>query len=244
MASTFRTVLLALCAGSALTAATAPPSEPESLAIEEIKTLRQERPRFPATMRAIGVKEGSVSLVVSVDEFGAVTDVFVAESSRQAFADSALKSIQNWEFEPARYNGTPFPSTLRLDLDFRLGRSLQWQTFTAPVETNVARKHAAENPVTAIALRKLDNIPMPVEIVEPETLEDGQATIEFYIDELGNVRCPKLLGGNDLEFARRAIDAISRWRFEPPMAGGVRTNTVVRQTFHYQDGRLATSKPR
>lgn len=214
------------------------------LEIEEVVALQQENPRFPATMRSLGVKSGFASVVLSIDETGAVQDILVAEYSRKAFADSALKSLNNWTFQPARYNGTPFPSTIRLDLDFELGRNLKWQTFTAPVETNITHSYKDEEPVTSMTLRELDAIPLPLRIVEPEPVAHGQATIEFYIDELGNVRCPKLLQGDDLEFGRKVIDAVSQWRFQPPLAAGSRTNAVVTQTFYYQDGSLSTSAPR
>ena len=214
-----------------------------ALEIVDIVPLSTEEPRFPATMRAIGVKEGKVGLVVGVSESGSITDLFVVECTRRAFAQSALKSVGDWTFQPATYNGVPFPSTLRIDVDFELDRNLRWQTFTAPVETNIAQSSHNEEPVKAATLEQLDSIPLPLEIVEPERWAQGQATIEFYIDELGNVRCPKLISGTNLDFGRAAMDAVAKWRFQPPVVNGARTNTLVRQTFHLVDGRLATSKP-
>ena len=111
-----------------------------------------------------------------------------------------------------------------------------------PWSTSLAAR--LRRPITANSVADLDAIPLPLRIVEPADNPEGQATVEFYIDELGNVRCPRLVSGDNLEFGRNMLEAISQWRFQPPVAEGRRTNTLVRQTFLHRDGKLSTSKPR
>ncbi|EDY84300.1 hypothetical protein VDG1235_3931 [Verrucomicrobiia bacterium DG1235] len=214
----------------------------ETLEIQEIQIVKQTDVRFPATMRSIGVKEGNVSLVIAVDQNGALQDTFILKSSRNAFTKSALKSIGEWEFSPASCNGTPINSALRIDLSFRVDRKLTWQTFQAPMETNVTRSSLEEKPITASLFGELDEIPLPIEIIEPEEVVEGNATIEFYIDEMGSVRCPRLTNGSSLEFGQTMLDTVALWRFEPPVAEGARTNTMVRQTFTFANGRLTAAK--
>lgn len=227
----------------ALAASICQAEDPARIVIEEVAPIAGEEARFPATMRAIGVKDGNVSLVVAVDEKGSVSDLFVVEATRRAFAQSALKAVGSWRFNPATYNGQPFPSTIRIDMDFKPDRTLRWHTLKGPVETNIAQRDQHERPVTAVSLEQLDSIPLPISLVEPERWEQGQATIEFYIDELGNVRCPKLVSGTNLDFGRATLQAVSQWRFQPPIAQGELTNTLVLQTFHLVDGKLTTSRP-
>lgn len=214
----------------------------EPIAIKGIEIVQRSEARFPATMRTIGVKEGHVSVVLSVNEANELTDAFVVESSRRAFSDSVLKCLQDWSFTAAEYDGQPFPSTIRIDIDFEIDRNLHWQTFQAPVETNITQVAQIEQPITAAPIEELDAIPLPLEIVEPDQSLEGEATVEFYIDELGNVRCPSITAGTNLDFARVVLDAISQWRFQPPVVDGIRTNTVIRQTFHHQEGRLVSKK--
>ncbi|MDQ8202269.1 TonB family protein [Pelagicoccus sp. SDUM812003] len=208
--------------------------------IEAATIASRSEVRFPATMRAIGVKEGKVSLALSIDEQGELVDAFVVESSRRAFADSALKSIETWTFEPALYNGQPFPSTVRVDLEFELDKKLRWQTFQAPTETNITQTAQIEQPITARSIEELDAIPLPLQIVEPSDELEGEVTVEFYIDELGDVRCPNIVGGTNLDFSRVVLDSVAQWRFQPPVSKGHRTNALVRQTFQHREGKLAT----
>lgn len=217
-------------------------ADPRMLAIEEARILSRSEARYPATMRASGVKEGHVSLALQIDERGQLVDAFIVRSSRRDFARSALKSIESWTFAPATCDGRAFPSALSVDLDFQLGSELRWQTFQAPVQTNVTQSSQKEAPITSRSLEELDSIPLPLEIIEPIAVVRGEATVEFYIDELGNVRCPKLVAGNSLPFGRSLLETVTQWRFQPPIADGVRTNTLVRQTFHSANGKLTTSK--
>lgn len=213
----------------------------EALVLEAIKIVEQSEVRFPATMRALGIKEGKVSLVLTVDEAGVLQDSFILESTRQAFAKSALKSIESWTFAPATCDGQAIPSTIRVDLNFKLDEKLAWQTFTAPVETNITLAQKEDEPITAFAFGELDSIPLPVEMSEPTDAVEGTATIEFYIDELGNVRCPHITGGTSLPLAKLMLETVSTWKFQPPLAHGTRTNTMLRQTFSFEDGKLTAA---
>lgn len=214
----------------------------ETIEIEGIKIAEKTDVRFPGTMRAIGVKEGDVSLVIAVDSEGKLQDTFILESSRKAFAKSAIKSIGEWRFEPATYDGTPIDSSIRIDLNFQVDKKLTWHTFQAPGPADITRTDTQEAPVKVASFEDLDSIPLPIEISEPEFAADGNATIEFYIDELGKVRCPRITRGSSLTFGRTLATTVSQWRFEPPEADGRRTNTIVRQSFTFANGELTASR--
>ncbi len=207
-----------------------------------IEIAKQTDVRFPGTMRAIGIKEGNVAIVVSIDSNGELGDTFVLESTRKAFTKSALKSLAEWEFTPATWNGIPIDSSIRIDLNFQVDRKLAWQTFQAPGPADVTRTEQNERPVTNAQFEELDSIPFPIEIVEPKNSVEGVATIEFYIDELGHVRCPRMTAGTSLEFGQTMLETVSLWKFEPPLSQGNRTNTMIRQTFSYADGELRSAE--
>lgn len=210
----------------------------ETIAIDGIQIIERTDVRFPGTMRVIGVKEGDVSLVLAVDSQGKLQDTFILESSRKAFAKSAIKSIKEWKFVPATYDGTPIDSSIRIDLNFQIDKKLTWQTFQAPGPADITRTGTQESPVKVASFNELDSIPLPIEMSDPQFAADGNATIEFYIDEMGKVRCPRITRGSSLNFGRTLIASVSTWRFEPPVADGNRTNTIVRQSFTFADGEL------
>lgn len=217
--------------------------EEEMAAFQAIEITKKTDVRFPGTMRAIGVKEGRVSLVASIDTQGKILDTFVLESTRHAFTKSALKSLSEWEFTPALCDGQPIDSSIRIDLSFQVDRKLAWQTFQAPGPADVTRTQSDERPVTTARFGELDAIPFPIEIVEPTAQVEGVATIEFYIDELGHVRCPRITAGTSLAFGQTLLEAVSQWKFEPPVSEGNRTNTMVRQSFSFKDGKLSSVAP-
>ncbi|MBD5778312.1 TonB family protein [Pelagicoccus sp. NFK12] len=213
----------------------------EMAKVKDIEIVEKTDVRFPGTMRAIGVREGTVSLVVSVDANGEIQDTFILESTRNAFTKSALKSLSEWTFSPATYNDAPIASSLRIDLNFQVDRRLAWQTIQAPGPADVTRSSTEERPVTKAQFEELDSIPLPIEMTEPTAKVDGIATVEFYIDELGHVRCPRIVAGSSLAFGRSLLDTVSKWKFEPPLAAGNRTNTMVRQTLSLRNGTFASA---
>ncbi len=88
--------------------------------------------------------------------------------------------------------------------------------------------------------KKLD---LPVKVVSQRTpvfplsvqsrLTQGQAKLEFLIDEEGRVRLPRIVTAADPAFGYAAIQAVSAWRFEPPKASGKPVVARVRLPFEF-----------
>ena len=77
-------------------------------------------PLYPASARAQG-QEGAVTLRVSVDEDGLVSDIEIAESSgTRALDRAALQAVRRWEYDPAFRDGAPVPGTTTERIVFRL----------------------------------------------------------------------------------------------------------------------------
>jgi len=60
---------------------------------------------YPPGAVAAGLKNGVVSIAISVDEKGQLTDQLVTAYSHPSFAEEALKALRKWTFEPARIRG-------------------------------------------------------------------------------------------------------------------------------------------
>lgn len=81
---------------------------------------RQVAPEFPAKARQRGV-EGFVKLNLFINVQGAVEKVRVLEAEPQGvFEVAATSAAQQWEFEPAEYNGGPVTGWFKRTVSFRL----------------------------------------------------------------------------------------------------------------------------
>lgn len=98
-------------------------SKPDSIADSTMAIPRQEgnpNPPYPEVARRRGY-EGQVKLKVEVLASGGVGSIIVQESSGYEILDrSALKTVQDWRFIPARFGGIPVKSTVIVPVTFHL----------------------------------------------------------------------------------------------------------------------------
>ncbi len=66
---------------------------------------------------------GTVTLEISIDATGQVTDVRILASSGHDILDNeAVSTARSWKFQPARLNGTPIPVRLTRPINFNITR--------------------------------------------------------------------------------------------------------------------------
>jgi TonB family protein len=85
------------------------------------RVTRQVEPRY--TSEAMRQKiTGTVEVEVTIDSDGRVSRARVVKSldSRYGLDESAIRAAQQWRFTPARLNGKPVPTTVRIVLEFKL----------------------------------------------------------------------------------------------------------------------------
>jgi protein TonB len=98
--------------------AVAVPAIPASVTTTAARPLDNPLPEYPieAVPRAI---RGRVTLRVTVSPEGTALGLEVAETSGYRwFDDSAVKTVKDWEFEPARRQGQPVRSTVLIRIRF------------------------------------------------------------------------------------------------------------------------------
>lgn len=84
------------------------------------KALRAIRPEYPETARRQGL-EGSVKVLLKVDEFGRVRDMDILESDPLGVFDSVVReAFGNAEFAPARRDGQPVRALMQIRVRFEL----------------------------------------------------------------------------------------------------------------------------
>ncbi|MCA9539229.1 MAG: TonB family protein [Myxococcales bacterium] len=83
------------------------------------RRLREVKPAYPPAARRAGI-EGTIVLVVSLDEKGVVTDVQLISGLGYGLDESAVEAVRRWQYAPATVDGKPVKSTRREKVEFIL----------------------------------------------------------------------------------------------------------------------------
>lgn len=79
-------------------------------------------PKYPRIAREIG-KEGTVILMVTIDERGRLVDVEVLKRAGSGFDEEAVRAVRESSFRPAKRNGKPVTCKAHLPIRFVLAGS-------------------------------------------------------------------------------------------------------------------------
>jgi TonB family protein len=117
-------LLLVAGLGAATLSATATPTpaaagEPVDMPFSKIRVKHQpEAPAYPAEAKAQRI-QGTVVVLVSIDEGGSVTEAEALSGPEELHA-CAVNYAKAWEFEPAKVKGKPVAARFKLTMPFRL----------------------------------------------------------------------------------------------------------------------------
>ena len=109
-----------------------------------------------------------------------------------------------------------------------------------------------KKPDTILTGRAIDTPPKLLSQKQPffplmarATASEGEAMIEFIVDENGFVRLPRVVSASHPSFGAAAVQAASEWRFEPPTAQGKKAAVKVRAPvkFTFTEEKTAAVKP-
>jgi len=234
-----------LCFASALCSVLTLPAMPGVPEYIPVKVEQTEEAAYPSVLIPLGVRSGSASVAVAVDDAGHLTDFLVTAYTHPAFAESAVAAIRKWRFEPAMVHG--FPRNSKSDLTFRFQmRGVVVMTMTALSYEEMLHLKLAPGSTaySACTLGELDRIPNPAKIVNPiypnevaRSSRGGHVLVGFYIDEQGHVRMPSVsLETNEAneELAAIAVTAVSQWQFDPPTSKGRPVLVLAQQDFNFK----------
>lgn len=201
----------------------------------------QQRSRIVFPYRALvdGVIHGEAVLMLDVDRMGQLTDVLVIAYTRPEFADAATDAVHQWRFTPAQIGGEPVGSTITLNAKFEVNGVL---AYVKPLGVSEPEPRMDERyEYHAYALEALDRVPAALQRPGPlylkEWIKDGRrgaVTVEFFIDEKGRVRFPRVLNQADDYLGAAALDAVRQWRFAPPLRKGRPVLARVSQVFNFE----------
>ena len=189
--------------------------------------------------------------MVSVDEKGTLTDAMVTRYTHPEFGSEALRTLRSWRFYPARKNGVPVSVRSELRLSFESTGQIMTLDAGSTLQQLTAFSYRPEFVERLCSPTQLDRVPAPTETVSPRhpgrapngQIEGGRAILDFIIDERGVPRMPVLISSTSQSFANAAADALSRWRFTPPVRNGRPIAVQVRQEFVFSTAEEPEAAP-
>jgi TonB family protein len=234
---TFLLLSASLCFSAGAGAITIPGYKP-------MKIIQTELTLFPHSVEILGINRGEARVAIQVDEKGNLGDQLITGYSHKAFAEAATSALKKWRYEPAWLNNEPRGVTAELTFTFESqGLTVVNLTPTSYVEIRDYELRPNSYAYSRCSLRQLDRIPTPVKVVKPgypveasQKPRSAHVTVTFYIDEQGRVRLPSVspeTSVNDEIFAAAAVDAVTRWEFEPPMSNGRPVLVFAQQDFNF-----------
>ena len=202
-------------------------------------------PEYPITLRKTHVTTGLAQVAICIDAEGKLADILVIRYTREEFATATVNALKKWRFTPAIRNGVPVTAQTELTFHFENTGMVVVDDVSSIVETflhgNMRNTIITYKPAT---LQELDRIPTPISATAPRYGRDlsekgihGSVLVEFFIDENGAIRMPAVLKADHPELASLAIDAITTWKFEPPLCRRQPVLVRAQQVFKFEPGK-------
>lgn len=201
-------------------------------------------PPYPPSLQMAGITRGSAVAAVSIDAEGKVQDAMVLAHTHPRLAEVALAALREWRFIPARLDGAPVPVQTELTIDFSLEGAV--------ITTNIVNhfffdniEGMGDNAVTShlCPASRLDRPPQLVTGDAPHYAEAadkdgvrGRVRVHFYIDENGEVRFVSAVPVGHPYLLEQAVQAVRRWKFEPPTSDGRPVLVAAVQDFNFGAG--------
>lgn len=195
-------------------------------------------PSYPLALPMEGIVEGTVEIIVDINDDGTLADWLPVYTTRPQFLKEVARVIDQWIFNPALKNGQPVPIVQRYILYFEYNGMMELSG-PAAVAAFYNLSTRDSNGRQMVDLSELDKLPEPKHIVQPfRQMDDpnnewvGTVEITFFIDTEGKVRLPVVtaLDGNEI-IGHSAYHAIKQWRFDPPIYNGKPITAKASQVF-------------
>jgi len=193
-------------------------------------------PVYPYALLRDQVK-GKAVVAFLVDPKGRVAKVEVVEATKPEFGLAMVAAVEAFRFIPAMKDGKATATILKMEQEFSPGTFGKCVAEKDQDLIKLERKH----PEKILSAAKLDAPLKPVSRQPPifpvcvmNRLDHGSATIEVLINEEGRACLPRIAEATDPAFGYAAMQALTDWRFEPPMAGGKPAVARVQVPFDFE----------
>lgn len=198
------------------------PSMPSRIAPPEV--VKKVVPGFPSAGVARDGYQGHVIVEATIDRQGRVIQPTVVRTPAEGiFDERVLAALGQWSFRPATLDGVPIAVTGIFTVRFEISASDR----NAPgASQEYGESELRRNAVQMGANGLVAPVQISTELPEytdaaKEADVQGDVYIEAVVTAEGDVVEPKLIRGlPDDELNRRALEAITKWKFKPGTKGG------------------------
>jgi len=197
-------------------------------------------PIMPQRLLELGIVDGEVRVVLSIDSSGKLSEWLVLGYTHPALADSVVAAIKRWEFDAPLWRGEPVSVQREVKFRFESRGAVISINAGTYMENFLAQRFPDRYVFHPCTLQDLDRIPTPLNASAPahgkRPVEKGleMVTVEFFIDQTGAVRMPSVVSADDRDLAAASVEAVRGWRFEPPTRQGQPVLVRAQQTFRFQ----------
>lgn len=236
----FSLILAATLTAAAAAAAAAAASRSAESEHPLLVIRKQDNPIAPQRFSELGILDGEVRAVISVDSTGHLSEWLIVGYSHPALADAVVAAIKRWEFDPPKMNGNAVSVQRELQFRFESRGTVVSIDSASYIESYLAQRFPGRDAFWPCSLKELDriptptNTPAPIPTKKPTAHTENHVTVEFFIDTTGVARMPSVIAAEDPDLAAACVQAVRDWRFEPPTRQGKPALVRVQQTFRFQ----------
>jgi len=188
------------------------------------KLISKVEPEYSETARAAKY-QGTVVLKVDIVPDGTAQNISVQRSLGLGLEEKAIEAVRKWRFQPGTRDGQPVTTTSTIEVNFRLLAD------PPPAASTPAGQAAIGQAVPDNGVFRVGGgvtAPKLILKVEPEYTEearlaayDGTVILYVEIGTNGLAQSIKVTRGLGLGLDEKAVEAVSKWRFEPGTRFGV-----------------------
>jgi TonB family protein len=206
----------------------------EKPAAKDIVTLPEIE--FPTQLLHRGVTTGEVHVMVKIGPDARLIDALVTAYTHKPFADATLAALPRSTFRPLQVDGQPVTTLTELVVRFEASGMLIVERFGGD-STNLQPGKFAYQPCEPGRLdRPLAPITAQSPVYPTELRQQGvsgSVVLEYYIDESGRVRMPRVSSAANDILAGLSLLAVEQWQFQPPSSQHQPVLVRVRQKFDF-----------
>ena len=200
----------------------------QSNAIIPGQLIHRVDPQYPKRARKKKL-EGQVLLQATIERDGSVGNVSVL-SGEVILAESAIDAVREWRFEPYTQNGLPVEVLQNLTFTFARDKKIGALDPSLPAPVATPEMNAlASGTKKASAFRVGNGVSAPKALFAPDPAYDkearkakyqGTCVLSLIVGTDGLPRDIKVTRGIGKGLDEKAVEAVSKWKFEPAKKDG------------------------
>jgi TonB family protein len=186
--------------------------------------------QYPGHAFYEGVSDGTASVGVMLDREGHATDFLLLRYTKAYFGDSLMRAAHRQLFTPLVIQGVAVPGRFNFSYAFRPPNLVVTMTSFDAINQRYEEIEGGpkfiyaphdENEIDGGALEpvRLQIPAIPAGYSAPKG-KPPRVLLTFYVDEKGRVRLPKVESAPSATLVAEAIDAVQKWKFQPPKLKG------------------------